>query len=375
MQTVIGLMSGTSLDGIDAALIRTDGQNQLETGPWVTVPYADDFKGQLRAILGRQEAPDELVAALTHKHAEAVSSLLTKAQGWGGVPALIGFHGQTIYHAPHRPSNSGEAQGLTVQIGDGAELARLTGIDVVCDFRSADVLSGGEGAPLVPAYHQALAHALDKPLVVLNIGGVANITYLGPSGELMACDTGPGNALIDDWMLRHGGVPVDEGGAAAAQGHVDEKLLGRMLEDPFFEQPLPKSLDRQAFARYADLPLSMRDGAATLTAFTAAAVARSFALLPAAPHRLLVTGGGRHNPTLMRFLERYCQLKPEPVEAVGWQGDALEAQAFAYLAMRSRLGLPLSYPLTTGVKEPMTGGRYYAAPSLAASALAGPDIL
>lgn len=358
MQTVIGLMSGTSLDGIDAALIRTDGRDMLETGPWVTLPYEAGFRQQLRGLLGRQEAGADLVAELTHKHAEAVSYLLTRAQGWGGQPGLIGFHGQTIFHAPRRPSNSTDAPGVTVQIGDGAMLAQLTGMDVVNDFRTADVAAGGEGAPLVPVYHQALAHNLEKPLVVLNIGGVSNITYIGAFGELIACDTGPGNALIDDWMLKHTGKPVDESGSTAAKGRVDERLLGKMLAHGYFAEPLPKSLDRQAFAHFTDMPLSLHDGAATLTAFTAASVAEVFRLLPDQPKRLLVTGGGRHNPTLMKMLTRYCSLEAEPVEIVGWQGDALEAQAFGYLAVRSRLGLPLSYPLTTGVPAPQTGGRY-----------------
>lgn len=346
-------MSGTSLDGVDAALIRTDGREAVEAGPWLTLPYDDAFRAQLRAVLGHKQAPQALVDALTHKHAEAVSALLTKAAGWGGPPVLVGFHGQTLYHDP--------ANRLTVQIGDGARLAQLVGIPVVNDFRSADVAAGGQGAPLVPVYHQALAAGLARPLLVLNIGGVANITYLGRKGELVACDTGPGNALIDDWMLQHTGKAVDEGGAVAAQGKVHDGYLSKMLEHRYFEQPLPKSLDRQAFKHFTDMPgLGVADGAATLTAFTAAAVAAIFSQLPEPPARLLVCGGGRHNPALMAALERYCRLAPEPVEAVGWQGDALEAQAFGYLAVRSQLGLPLSYPLTTGVSAPMPGGCHHA---------------
>lgn len=343
-------MSGTSLDGIDAALIQTDGLAQVKTGPAITVPYSADFRRKLRAVLGQRSAPAELVAELTRAHAEAVAQLQAHAQGWGGPPGLIGFHGQTLFHAPDK--------GLTVQIGDGALLARLTGIPVVNDFRSADVRAGGQGAPLVPLYHQALAAPLERPLMVLNIGGVANITWLGRAGEVLACDTGPGNALLDDWMLRHTGTPCDENGALAAQGRVDP-IITKITDHPFFYKPLPKSLDRDAFAQALNNTWSVADGAASLTYLTALCVAQVLPLLPEKPQRILVTGGGRHNPVMMRFLSELCQIPAQPVEKVGWQGDALEAQAFAYLAVRARLGLPLSLPGTTGVQAPLSGGVYF----------------
>jgi len=240
-------------------------------------------------------------------------------------------------------------------------LAKLTGIDVVNDFRSSDVASGGQGAPLVPLYHQALAAGLERPLAVINIGGVANVTWLGPGADdILAFDTGPGNALLDDWALTHTGKPVDEHGALARSGRVDEERVTRFLADPYFAAPPPKSLDRDHFASLAPEGLSPADGAATLCAMTAAAIALAPRHFPAPVKRWLVSGGGRRNPVLMKLLR--AKLGPvEPVEKAGWDGDALEAQAFGYLAVRSREGLPLSLPRTTGVKAPTTGGTLHRA--------------
>jgi anhydro-N-acetylmuramic acid kinase len=254
----------------------------------------------------------------------------------------------------HEPEN-----GRTWQIGDGALLARLTGIDTVSDFRSADVAAGGQGAPFVPLYHQALAAALaERPLAVLNLGGVGNVTWVGAGAEeLMAFDTGPGNALLDDWALRHTGRPVDADGRLARSGRVDRAALDALLLHPYFDRPAPKSLDRDAFASTPVHGLAPEDGAATLVAFTAAAVARARDILPAPPRRWLVTGGGRRNPAIMAALAEALARPVEAVESVGWEGDVLEAQAFAYLAVRSLAGLPLSLPSTTGVARPMPGGR------------------
>jgi len=263
----------------------------------------------------------------------------------------LGFHGHTILHRPE--------QGRTWQLGDGALLAGLTGIDVVCDFRSADVAAGGEGAPFAPLYHAARASGLEKPVAILNIGGVANVTYIEDDRDPVACDTGPGNALIDDFMRARVGRAFDEGGATAAQGRVDQAFVARVLAHPFFDQDPPKSLDRNAFA-FADggLPdFSVADGAATLAALTAQAIARVVPRLPRAPKRWIVAGGGARNRTIMRMLER--QLAPARVEtadAVGWSSDALEAQAFGYLAVRSLKGLPITFPTTTGVPQSRTGG-------------------
>jgi len=349
----IGLMSGTSLDGIDAAFIESDGETQVKPGPWLTLPYDNALREALRAALGGKGPMQDLERRLTEAHAEAVERLIER-HALGAVD-LIGFHGHTILHAPD--------QRRTWQLGDGALLARLTQTDVVGDFRSADVAAGGEGAPLVPLYHAALAAGLEHPLAIVNIGGVANVTWLGAAPDaILAFDTGPGNAPIDDWALRHLGRPVDRDGALARSGRVDAARLASFLAHPYFDRAPPKSLHRDDFTAFGDAAISAADGAATLTAMTAAAVARAAAHFPAPVGRWLVTGGGRHNPVLMDELAHRLGVPVEPVEAVGWDGDALEAQAFAYLAVRARAGLPLSLPSTTGVTRPMTGGRLFLAP-------------
>jgi anhydro-N-acetylmuramic acid kinase len=347
----IGLMSGTSLDGIDVAFIESDGESDVTTGPWLTMPYDHALREALRGTLGGKGAVAEVERALTEAHAAAVKRLIER-HAIEGVE-LIGFHGHTIVHNP--------AQRRTWQIGDGALLAQLTGIDVVCDFRSADVAAGGEGAPFAPIFHAALGARLERPLAVINIGGVANVTWIGEgSGKdevaLLAFDTGPGNAPIDDWVRAKTGAAADYDGALAASGKVDEAQVARFLRHPYFARKPPKSLDRDDFASFKLGDLSTEDGAATLTAISAAAIARSFAHLPAPPRRVLVTGGGRHNPVLMQMLAARLGRPVAPVEAVGWEGDAIEAQAFAYLALRARAGLPLSFPGTTGVARPTTGG-------------------
>jgi anhydro-N-acetylmuramic acid kinase len=281
-----------------------------------------------------------------------------------GDVAWLGFHGHTLLHRPGPRGHSARPR-RTWQVGDGGLLARLTGIATVSDFRSADVAMGGQGAPLVPLYHAALArHAgLVPPLLVLNLGGVGNVTYIGRDDtEMLAFDTGPGNALIDDWLRRHTGAAHDEGGALAARGRVDEAALAALMAHPYFDAPPPKSLDRDDFAAHAEritAPLAPADGAATLTAFTAASVARALAHLPQRPARCLVAGGGRHNATLMRLLTAYLNMPVEAAEQAGWHGDHLEAEAFAFLAARAVRGLCLSLPGTTGVRMPVTGGRLW----------------
>lgn len=359
LRTVVGLMSGTSMDGIDAALLRTDGRTRVEPLAFLTIPYEDGFRAALRGCLGGTGPVESVERALTDAHADAVRRLLAGAAVAPSAVDLIGFHGHTILHAPERRR--------TWQIGDGARLAAATGIAVVDDFRGADVAAGGQGAPLVPLFHRALADALPRPLAVLNIGGVANVSWIGAdesdaAGSVVACDTGPGNALVDDWVLRHGGGRYDEGGALAASGAVDSAALATLLAHPYFDRPAPKSLDRDAFDPAPVSGLSAADGAATLTAFTAESVARVLPHLPAPPVRWLVCGGGRHNATLMGLLAGRLGVPVAAVESDGWDGDALEAQAFGYLAVRSRLGLPLSEPATTGVPAPMTGGRFHPAP-------------
>jgi anhydro-N-acetylmuramic acid kinase len=359
----IGLMSGTSLDGVDAALIESDGEAAVRLGPTGYRRYSERERLLLRdaladaaALTERHQRPGVLARAeafVTRVHAEAALELM---RTYGVAPpdvAVVGFHGQTVLHKP-------EAR-LTVQIGDGPALARQLGVTVAHDFRGADVEAGGQGAPLVPAFHRAIVQTLDrpKPVAVLNVGGVANLTYVDGDADPIACDTGPGNALIDDFMRSHTGKPLDRDGEEAAAGAVDEAYVAHVLERPFFAAPPPKSLDRNDFAfAGAGLPtFSVPDGAATLTALTAAAVARVVPHLPRPPRSWIVAGGGAHNPTLLRMLRQ--RLAPATVETagdVGWSADALEAQAFAYLAVRVLKGLPITFPGTTGVTRPLPGG-------------------
>jgi anhydro-N-acetylmuramic acid kinase len=358
---VIGLMSGTSLDGVDAAFLDTDGETIAVPGPALTLAYHAWTRTMLHAALevarkwhAGAPVPSEIEKAerlITDAHVEAVSALLAKAGLTASQVDYLGFHGQTVLHRP--------AERRTWQIGDGAGLARATQIAVINDFRSADVATGGQGAPLVPLYHLALSRGLERPLVVVNIGGVANVTYIGKEDKLIAFDTGPGNAALDDWALKHTGEPVDRNGALARAGRVDEALLAFMLNHPSFRDPPPKSLDRFDFPFTAVSGLSAADGAATLTAFTAAAIARANEHFPLAPKRWIICGGGRRNPVLMEELGRRLAGIVQTAEDAGWRGDFLEAEAFAYLAARSVKGLPLTLPSTTGVPCPMAGGKLH----------------
>lgn len=352
IKRALGLMSGTSLDGIDAALIETDGETVAAIGAALTVGYDDDLRRDLRAILGGHGPVAEVERRLTEAHAQAVAALLAQAGLDAGDIDVIGFHGHTILHRP--------AERRTWQIGDAALLAGLTGIAVVNDFRAADVAAGGQGAPLVPVYHRALAMGADGPLAVLNLGGVGNVTWIGADGRLLAFDTGPGNALIDDWMLARTGRAMDEGGALAAAGQVDEAAVAAFGDHEYFAGLPPKSLDRDDFQALAGRLVagkSAADGAATLTAFTARAVALAAKHFPAPVRRWLVCGGGRHNGMLMTALAAELGDNVAPVDVLGWDGDALEAQAFAFLAVRALRGLPITFPGTTGIDRPLTGGR------------------
>jgi anhydro-N-acetylmuramic acid kinase len=349
MRTALGLMSGTSADGVDAALIVTDGEVVADFGPGLTLPYPPALSADIRGLYGGRAPAAEVArvtAALTDWHAQAVRRLLA---GSGAKPDVVGFHGQTILHEP--------GKGRTWQVGDGQALADAIGLPVVNDFRSADVAAGGQGAPLAPLYHAALAADLDRPLAVLNVGGVANVTYLGDT--VLAFDTGPGNALIDDWVRRHTGAAADLGGALAATGGVHDDVVATILAHSYFAAPAPKSLDRDAFDPAPAAGLSAADGAATLTAVTARAVTLALAQLPDAPRRWLVCGGGRHNPVLMTMLAAELAVPVGPVEAVGWRGDLLEAEAFAFLAVRHLRGLPTSLPSTTGAMSATVGGRLW----------------
>lgn len=353
--TAIGLMSGTSLDGIDAALIKTDGDTHVETIGAISIPYHDELREKLRLCLGAKEDLDGRITRteieMTRAHAGAVDWLLSKAGYHPQDIDIIGFHGQTIFHDP--------AVSFTWQIGNGAMLARLNAINVVNDFRSADIAAGGQGAPFLPLYHQALAEKLEKPIAIVNVGGVSNITYLGANGEVIAFDTGPGNALLNDWVMQHLGRDYDENGLLARQGTVDKGVLDKLLSHPYFDAKPPKSLDRDDWDTNLYQHLSAADGAATLSAFTINAIARALNHLPEAPQHWYITGGGRHNPVLMEGLNDVLQVPVSSVDDLGWDGDMLEAEGFAYLAVRSLLGLPLGLPETTGVKEPVTGGVFH----------------
>jgi anhydro-N-acetylmuramic acid kinase len=361
----IGLMSGTSLDGIDIAMIETDGETSIKRMASAGVEYPEDFRTRLRQALGdaaglrdRTNRPGCLGGVedeLTRRHAEAVMRFIGDRALQPFAIDIIGFHGQTVWHDP--------AKRITVQLGDGALLARLTGIDVVYDLRAADIAAGGQGAPLVPVYHQSLAaKAPERPVAFLNIGGVANVTYVGGDGTLIAFDTGPGNALIDDFVRERTGEPCDFDGALARAGRVDEAALRELLTHPYFARLPPKSLDRNAFPGIAAARLSTEDGAATLTAFTAEAVRRALAVLPEFPRTWIITGGGRRNRALMAELAARLDAAVAPAEAMGLNGDTMEAEAWAYLAVRSLRGLPITFPGTTGAPVPMTGGAVARAP-------------
>lgn len=354
----IGLMSGTSLDGVDAALIKTDGVEVFEIANFISVPFSEELYQDLHeAVHGRGDIP-RVERDLTKMHADVVKQLLDDAGRKPKEIGVIGFHGQTISHRPK--------EGITWQIGNGALLAGLTKIDVVCDFRRRDVAAGGEGAPLVPLYHAALARKQQLPLAVLNIGGISNVTWVGNSEEqgdmssldIFAFDTGPGNAMLNDWIRKRTGEPYDKDGKYAFAGRVFDNVVEDFVSHPYFTRIPPKSLDRNDFNISAMQNLSLEDGAATLTRFAAEAVAKSRPFFPVPPKRWLVTGGGRHNPAIMKALSELLG-DVKPVEVVGWNGDAMEAEAFAFLAVRSLKGLPLSLPTTTGAAYAVTGGALY----------------
>lgn len=352
-------MSGTSLDGIDVALLRTDGEDHVERGLSATFPYRPDQQALLQDAIAaaktlerRGERPGimaEAELALTDWHAEAVERFLARKGLSPSDVDVIGFHGQTVIHRPERR--------LTVQLGLGPRLARRLEKPVVYDMRAADVAAGGQGAPLVPVYHRALAAGLkERPVAFVNIGGVANMTWIGKEGELVAFDTGPGNALLNDWCERHTDVPMDRDGALAAGGRVAADALGQLLNHNFFASAAPKSLDRNAFDSSLLDGLSLEDGAATLTRFTAATIAASAGLVPKPPELYVICGGGRLNPTLMRDLRDLLQAPVVPAEKLGLNGDSMEAEAWAYLAVRYLKRLPITFPGTTGAPEPLSGG-------------------
>lgn len=360
MPIAIGTMSGTSFDGVDVALIETDGEVVSRLGPVGYRAYPNEERLLLQQAFAaaasltdraaRPGAVGEAESLVTGAHFQAIEAFMHENGIARETVNVVGFHGQTVLHRPESR--------LTIQIGDGAALARQLRIPVVYDFRAADVAAGGEGAPFAPAFHRAMTQSLDevRPIAVLNVGGVGNVTYLDGSEDPVAFDTGPGNAPIDEAVLARTGKRFDRDGVLASQGKVDEAVVARMLDDPYFARKPPKSLDRAQFARLDLDALSLEDAAATATAAIAASVARAVDHLPRPPATWIVAGGGARNRTLMKMLRERLHSAVQIAEAVGWSSDALEAQAFAYLAVRSMKGLPLTFPTTTGVARPLTGG-------------------
>ncbi len=351
----VGVISGTSMDGVDVALVETDGEARVVRGPSAMRPYTAPERSAIRAAMAdAAAAPDgahrtpllaEAERVVTEAHGAAVADFLAEV----GTVDLVGWHGQTVAHAPER--------GMTMQLGRAGELARRLDVSVVSDFRSADVAAGGQGAPLVPAYHRALAWqaGLEEPVMFVNLGGVANLTFI--DGEaLIAFDTGPASALIDDAMSE-AGEPYDAGGATAARGMVDKAALGALMDHPYFAAPFPKSLDRDAFDPFPVARLALPERVATLTRFTAEALAAGVRLLPRPPTTVVLCGGGTHNRTMVRFIEEALGVKVASATDLGFSSDAMEAEAFAYLAVRSRRGLPITFPTTTGAPRPLAGGR------------------
>jgi anhydro-N-acetylmuramic acid kinase len=364
MKTAIGLMSGTSMDGIDVALVQTDGQDVVERGPFMGLPYEAAFRERLkqglvsaREITDRSERPGclaDLERELTLRHADAVQIFIEQNGLAADAIDAIGFHGQTVLHRPD--------QHLTVQIGDGALLGERTGVPIIYDMRANDMQLGGQGAPLVPAYHAALAKGLpdgDLPVCFVNIGGISNLTFIGRDGTVIAYDSGPGNTLIDQWVETHAGIPFDQGGMIASEGRVVSELADTYLAHAFFTDKVRRSLDRNDFLPPTGDQVDLADGARTLAYVAAASILKSAGHLPERPALYVICGGGRLNRILMSDIAALAAAQGAKVlaaEEAGFDGDAMEAEAWGYLAVRSMLGLPLTYPGTTGVSREVTGG-------------------
>jgi anhydro-N-acetylmuramic acid kinase len=363
---VLGFMTGTSLDAVDMAIVETDGETIASLGPAGERKLDPGTRAAVEAAIEAARdwpwgaAPPAAfgvaAAAVAEAHRAAAERFLAEKGLDRGDIDLVGVHGQTVLHEPPTASR---AAGRTVQLIDAQRLADALRLPVAHDFRTADVAAGGQGAPLAPAYHAALVRwsGLAPPVAVLNLGGVANVTLVGADGALEAYDTGPANGMIDLWVQARTSARCDEDGALARAGRVDEAVLAAYQADPYFRTQGPKSLDRFDFSLEPVSHLSLEDGAATLTAFAAGSVALGLRSLTRAPTRVIACGGGRLNPALMEAIRVRLPMPVETAEAVGWRGDSIEAEAFAYLAARTARGLAISFPGTTGVPAPITGGR------------------
>ena len=372
--TALGLMSGTSMDGIDIALIRSDGKNIVERGPFLFVPYHKEFRTQITnglvdalAIKTRAQRPGNLKGLekdITRFHERAVRQFLETYKINASEIDLIGFHGHTILHRPD--------DGLTVQLGDGQMLCNNTGVETIYDMRANDINNGGQGAPLVPVYHRALAHKIrqetgnNSPIAFVNIGGISNVTYVGEDNHLIAFDCGPGNALIDQWVSQIDGIEFDEDGLFGKRGKILKSVCDQYMDHPYFDLPIPKSLDRNDFKPLVDNKISLNDGARSLAHVTALAILQAANKLPKIPSIWVICGGGAQNPVIMDDLRAMIENKtpensrsnPRVVSAdqIDLSSMAMEAEAFAYLAIRSKHGAYLTYPQTTGCGSAQSGG-------------------
>lgn len=357
--TAIGLMSGTSVDGVDAALVETDGVDVFDNAVAITRHYRPELKEEIIALLGNETHQNEeklnrANLLFTLFNGDTVLELLEKAGKKIEDIDVIGFHGHTLFHSPLLK--------VTRQLGNPQLLANELGVKVVSRFRNVDVKSGGQGAPLEAAYLVAITRDMEKPLGIINIGGIANVTAIGQNGEIQAFHTGPGNAIINDWMRKKHAIEMDFDGLEAARGNPDMRVVDDLLKDEFFAKIPPKSVDRNyfSFALHEVDGLSVSDGAATLTYFVAAAIKQALDnYLFIKPVKWVAYGGGANNPTLLRFIAKVLKSEVVKADELGWNGNTLEAQSFAFLAVRSLCGMPITYPETTGAPEPLSGGKLF----------------
>ena len=350
----IGLMSGTSMDGNDAALLETDGYHSIKVIDYIERPHEENLKALLKACDGKQDRTTSEMRAAEQVFSDSQIPLINELLERNALSAsdidVIGFHGQTTFHQP--------AEKTSVQLGDGQILATKTGIKTIYNFRQADMDAGGQGAPLIPIYHQALlkSKSMNLPIAIVNIGGVSNLTWIDGTASLIGFDTGPGNALIDDWVSAHTDQAFDDGGKIAAEGRVNDAIVEQFLTHPYLKKNYPKSLDRNAFADLSVNDLNLEDGAATLMEITARSISIGIHACPKKPSAIYIAGGGRYNTALLNRLHSITNLPVHDINKTGLNGDSIEAEGFAYMAVRTLLNEPISFPQTTGCRAPTVGG-------------------